>query len=296
MKLFLIANPAAGHSARQKVQQAIDILGADGRTVGLHWTAQRGDATELARQAVAQQADLVVAVGGDGTLNEVVHALAGTSVPLGVIPLGTANCFALETGIPLDSGEAARSLLTGRPMRIHLGQADDGYFLLMAGVGFDADIVYRVEQNLASKKRLGKLAYVSQGFLRVVRYHPARLKIILDGREELEAYSVVVGNTRYFGGRFVITPQAGFDKAELDVCLFQGKSRRDMVRYAWGIVRGRHLEQPDVLYRKARKVEVQADEGRAHVQVDGDYWGTTPVRFRIVPDALTVLLPQKKES
>lgn len=294
MKLFMIANPAAGHTARQKVRQAIDTLEAAGRRVDLHWTTQRGDATELARQAVGGQADLVVAVGGDGTLNEVAHALAGTPVPLGLIPLGTANCFALEAGIPFDMVQAARCLLTGRPERIHLGQADASYFLLMGGIGFDADIVYRVEQRPALKKRLGKLAYVSQGFVHVARYHPARLQVTLDGREALEAYGVVIGNTRYFGGRFVITPQAGFDKPELDVCLFQGKSRGAMFRYAWAILRGCHLDQPDVLYRKAREVSVCAPEGQARVQVDGDYWGTTPVQFRIVPDALTVMLPPKK--
>lgn len=296
MKVFLIANPAAGRSARRKVEQAGDLLAGSGWSVGLHWTAQRGDATQLARQAVSERADRVVAVGGDGTLNEVAHALAGTPIPLGVIPLGTANCFALETGIPLNTRQAARALLSARPKRIHLGQANESYFLLMAGIGFDADIVYRIEQHLLSKKRLGKLAYVSQGFLHVVHYAPERLQLVLDGQEELEGYGVVVGNTRYFGGRFMITPRAGFDKAELDVCLFQGGRRADMFRYAWSILRGRHLEQPDVLYRKAKEIEVRAVDGQAHVQVDGDFWGTTPVRFRIVPDALTVLLPQQKES
>ena len=222
--------------------------------------------------------------------------MAGTSVPLGLIPLGTANCFALETGIPFEMEEAARCLLTGRSERIHLGQADDRYFLLMAGIGFDADIVHRVEQRPTLKKRSCKLAYVAQGFIHVARHDPVRLQVILDGREDVDAYGIVIGNTRYFGGRFVITPQAGFDKPELDVCLFQGKSRRAMFRYAWGIVRGRHLEQPDVVYRKAREVDVRAYEGQAHVQVDGDYWGGTPVHFRIVPDALTVMLPPKKKS
>jgi diacylglycerol kinase (ATP) len=287
MKLVMIANPVAGGGARPKVQAAIELLKKAGYEVDVRWTQHGGHAIELARQAAGERPDLVTSVGGDGTLNEVICGLAGSDVPLGVIPLGTANCFALETGIPLEPCQAAEALIKSKPKRIHLGQAGERYFVLMASVGLDADVVYRVNPRV--KKRLGRLAYVVKGFQCLASRRP-KLQVRLDGEQPIEGFLAVVSNMRYYGGRFLVTPDAGFDKEELDVCIFQGEGAIAHLRFAWGVVRNRHLKFKNVIYRKAKEISIESPEP-AHIQVDGDYFGTTPADFRIVPNALTVMLP-----
>jgi len=291
----MIANPTAGRSVRAKVQQAAAILREAAWPVELHWTQQRGSALQLARQAVEAQAEAAIAVGGDGTVNEVLNGLIGSTLHLGVIPLGTANCFAHESGIPVNPAKAARMLLESRPRRIHLGKAGETYFLLMASVGFDAEVVDRLSSTL--KQRLGKLAYILTALRLFFQYRPPRLRLVVDGQEQLEGYGVVIGNTRYYGGRFQITPQAGYDKEELDVCLFQSPGVRALMRYAWGILNGsRHLKYKDVVYRKTKRVSVESLSSAAPVQIDGDPLGRTPMQFEMVPNALSVLLPQRADS
>jgi len=291
MKLYMIANPVAGRGVRSEVEAAAEVLKQGPYEVDLLWTQRGGHATELAREAVEKHPDLVVAVGGDGSINEVVSGLAGSNVPLGVIPLGTANCYALETGIPLDARQAARVILEGQPKRVHLGRAGERYFMLMASVGFDAQVVYEV--NPGVKKKFGKLAYVIKGFQCLTASHP-KLTITLDDKETYEGHLAIISNMRYYAGRFLVTPDAGFEKDELDVCIFQQDGFFPILRFAWGVWRRRHLKGKDVIYRKAKTIRVESAQP-SHVQVDGDYYGTTPVEFQIVPDALTVILPRSRK-
>lgn len=284
----MIANPVAGRGIQRQVQSALDVLDGGPYQVELHWTNAAGHAVALARQAAQEQVDLVVVVGGDGTLNEVINGLATTETPLGIIPVGTVNCFALETGIPQDARRAARLLLESQPRRIHLGQAGERYFALMAGIGFDADVVYSVNARL--KRRLGKIAYILRGMVYLFQFSPPPLQLILDQNERLEGYGVVIGNMRHYAGRFYVTPHASFDLEELDVCLFQGQGIRAVIRSVREVISGKHLMNPEVVYRKAREIQVTS-ERPACVQVDGEYYGKTPLHFRIVPHALTVLLP-----
>jgi len=290
MKICIISNPVAGSLPRKSIHRAVQTLTDAGAEVEIRWTAHAGQATQLARQAAADGNDIVAAAGGDGTINEVVNGLVGTPAALGAIPLGTANCFGHETGIPFQAEKAARILLEGQKRKIPLGRINGRYFILMAGIGFDAEAVYGVNPKI--KKKTGKLAYILSGIQAMAAYHPVRLKIRLDGKEELEGYSLIVGNMQYYGGRFVITPMAGLDRDELGVCIFQSNTLLSLFRYAAGILLfSRHTRFRDVFTATAGRVEVSSEQDVARIQIDGEYFSVTPAEIDIVPEAVDAILP-----
>ncbi|MHB8765056.1 MAG: diacylglycerol/lipid kinase family protein [Deferrisomatales bacterium] len=285
----LISNPAAGRGGRRALDEAVRVLETGGVRVDLRETRRRGDAEALAREATRLDPlpDAVVAAGGDGTIHEVVNGLAHTGVPLGVLPLGTANVFARELELPSDPARAARAVLEGRPRRVHLGMAGGRYFLCMAGVGFDAQVVY--ELDLGLKRVLGKLAYLATG-LKVLMAPPRHpFEVEIDG-ERLTACGAVVGKGHYWGGSLQVTPDARIDEPDLHLCLFTGSRPWDLMRYTSGILRGRHLSYPDVLLRRARRFTLHCPRPLP-VQADGDLIGALPMAFSVAEQALTVLGP-----
>lgn len=287
--LVVISNPAAGRGGRRKLRDALAVLEHRGIQVEHRETGRRGDAERLAREAAGRnpRPGAVVAAGGDGTIHEVVNGLAYTGVPLGVLPLGTANVYARELGLPPEAADAARALLGGTARRVHLGMAGDRYFLAMAGVGFDAQVVY--ELDLGLKRLLGRLAYVSTG-LRVLAAPPRHcFDVELEG-ETICACGAVIGKGRYWGGAFQVTPDARVEEPELYLCLFTRSRPWDLMRYAAGILSGRHLAYPDVVLRRARRFSVRCSRP-LHVQADGDLAGTLPMEFSVAEGALSVLAP-----
>ncbi len=297
MKLVLISNPASGRSKKGKVEQAVQILRNGGvHEVLLRWTEKARDGTRLAREAAHQGADAVIAAGGDGTINEVLNGLAGTPTPMGVIPLGTANCYALEVGIPLDASRAAKAILDSERKSISLGKTGETFFLLMAGIGYDAEVVHRLEDALSWKRKLGKAAYLLLGLKSLLVYRPPQLRVSMDGSDPVEGYAAIIGNARSYGGRFRVTPQADLEEEALDVCLFQRKDMGSMLRYSWGILRGgKHIQYRDIVYRKCRTVRVES-ETPSPVQMDGDRFGQTPVTIELAPKALQVLIPKSRKE
>ena len=163
--------------------------------------------------------DRIVAAGGDGTLNEAINGLAPSSLPLGFLPLGTTNVFALEAGIPFAVEKACDIALDGAPTPVCLGAADGARFLLMAGVGFDAEVVYRVSARL--KRWSGKLAYLASAVSLCFARLPPRSKSSARTAPFFGAYSLIIGNGRLYGGRFSVTPEASLTEDLLDVCLFR---------------------------------------------------------------------------
>ena len=295
LAIRIIANPAAGRAGNKKISDILDYLGRRGAEAKAFITGKRGDAIEATRRAVREskgkKIDMVVAAGGDGTINEVVNGLMGSDIPLGVIPLGTVNVYALETGIPQDYRKACDVLLEGEVRKVRVGKINDRYFVLMAGVGFDADVVYRLDLGL--KKNMGKLAYVLTGIGRLARYDFKKLDIEIDGGRRYEGCSVVIGNMKYYGGRVSVTPLANFDKDTLDVCIFKGGGAINMIRYTFGVLRKRHLSYEDVEYLSVKSLRVFS-KTKTYIQVDGDVYGVLPAEFAKADERLSVILPAHK--
>ena len=291
-RALIVLNPYAGQasSLRQNVEEARNVWLAHGWTVDVETTHQPGDGVRLAREAAEQGYDVVAAAGGDGTINEVINGLAGTRTALAALPIGTVNVWVRELGFPLEPRAAAAALLHARRHRIDLGRAGDRYFLLMAGIGFDAAVVNEVRSD--EKRRLGALAYVVRAFDLALRYRGRRARIALDGRIiRGRVLLVVIGNSQLYGGVFKITARACIDDGLLDVCIIKGDSLAEAPLRLFSILRQRYNLDPRIEYHRARVVHIDT-RGALPVQVDGDQSGSTPMTFSVAPGALYALLPQ----
>ena len=291
LSIVLISNPAAKKASDRKVAMASYYLQSKGCTVEVLFTEKRGDAESLAKEAIKKSPSLVIAAGGDGTINEVINGITGTEIPLAILPLGTTNVLAKELGIS-ETVEAAmkiaisrtpRSISLGKIVYTHYSSLITRYFCLMAGIGFDGESVFRISE--AVKKMSGKGAYILSGLRTLSGFNPEKLTFSINGMT-YAGYSAIIGNAAKYGGHFRVTPDARLTDPFLYVCLFKGKKRLDLIRYVLGIVTGRHLAFQDIEYLKAGSIEIQ---GKAHIQIDGDYLGMTPAKIDIVRDALRLI-------
>jgi YegS/Rv2252/BmrU family lipid kinase len=289
MVVKVIANPTAGRGGKNTLVQIQTYLRLRGAKVDLFETSKRGDALQAAREALNENVDIVVGAGGDGTINEIINGLAGSNIPLGVIPLGTVNVFALETGIPMDPAGACDVILEGVPKKVNLGRVNDRYFLLRGGVGFDAYVVYGLDIRL--KRLSGRLSYILTALGRGLTYRSSHLEIELDNGRKVSGYGAVVGNMKYYGGAMSITPFADMERNDLDVCIFKSKGFGNILRYTWGVMRNRHLTYPDVEYHTVQSLKIKS-KGKTYIQADGDVVGQLPAEFSIAEEGITVMLPQ----
>lgn len=290
-RALIVFNPTAGQaeSLEQDLRAAAGVWRDHGWRVELRPTERSGDGTRIAREAAAEGFDVVVAAGGDGTINEVVNGLAGTRTALATLPVGTVNVWAREIGLPLQPRATAETLLRSHVRRIDLGRAGGRYFLLMAGVGFDAAVVGEVRSP--EKRRLGMLAYVLRGLEVATRYRGKRARVVLDGRRVGgRILLVVIGNSQLYGGVVKITPRAIIDDGLLDVCIIKGASLLSAPLRALSILLQRYNLDPAIEYHRARSIRVETRAGLP-VQVDGDHIGQTPMTFEVAPGALRALLP-----
>jgi len=263
--------------------------------VELYATPGPNRAGELARHAVKQGCDLILAAGGDGTINEAVNGMAGTDVAFGALPAGTANVLANEVGLSTRPDRAAVQLLSAVPTRIALGALDmpghmRRHFVLMAGVGLDARIVYELDINL--KARLGKLAYWHGGFLQLGRPVP-RFSICVDGQEQQASFALIT-RVRNYGGDFQIARRIKLTDADFEIVVFANYGWQDYLRFFGAVVTNRLYETPGVtVYRSTKAVLKSPGDGRIYVQADGEAIGNLPATISTIPNALTLLIPKR---
>jgi YegS/Rv2252/BmrU family lipid kinase len=286
-KVLVIYNPVAGLRQRRQFGATLRHLTMAGCTVAVRETAAAGAASTLARAGLDEAPDVIVAAGGDGTINEIINAVAGTSAVLGLIPLGTANVLAAEIGLPSDPRGVAEVIAAGRARPIYLGAVGARRFAMMASFGYDAHAVDRV--NLALKRRLGKLAYVASGVDTWVRHRELRFALEIDGKP-YSAASVVIAKGHYYGGRFQCAPDARLDEPRLYACLLERPGRWNVLRYGLALGTGQLGRLSDVRVIPAEVVRVTAPAGEP-IQADGDIVGETPAEFRVSSERLNLLMP-----
>jgi diacylglycerol kinase (ATP) len=289
--MLAIRNPlAAGGGHRRDLQRVLEALAALGFAVDEHPTTAPGDAAAFAAQAVAEGYDVVCAIGGDGTVNETVNGLAGTGVPLAIVPTGTVNVLAMELGIPLDPPDAVRVIGKGSVSWIDLGLAGDRYFALMAGIGMDARTVASV--NPVLKKTLKEAAFAVQGAVSYFTHDEPLLRIECAERT-VEGYFAVFGNAANYGGAFGITPFADMRDGLLDVCVLEDKSFLGTAWYWLAALINSHINHPKVAYFRTEAARVSAvdPDQEVLVQTDGEVAGKLPLECRVAPRALRVIVP-----
>jgi YegS/Rv2252/BmrU family lipid kinase len=238
---------------------------------------------------------VVVAAGGDGTLNEVVQGVAGTRSAVGYLPLGTVNIWAREVGIPMNLEAAARSLVAAQIKQVDLGRANGRYFLLMAGMGFDAEVVSRARRLESLKRRFGVLPYAAAAVSTMPRYRGMSLELTYDGiYRTVRALMLVVGNTRLYGGHWYFTPRAVANDGWLDLAIVKGSGPVAMLRRSLPMLVSRRVSRESETVR-VRELSVRSREPVPY-QVDGELAGDSPVDFSIAPGALRVLVPRGQDT
>ncbi len=303
----LIYNPIAGRRPRRRerqIEQAAAALRAGGLAVEVARTSGPGTAQGLARAAVAGGKDLVIVCGGDGTVNEVINGVAPGKITLAILPGGTANIVARELRLPQDPVRAARQLPQWSARRIALGLATCSigpsapgsevvrrYFLSVAGIGFDAYIVHRL--SLAFKMSFGVVAYGWEALRQVMRYSFPPFVCRVDGRELCGTFAVI-HRTRRYAGWLHLAPSANLFEARVSLCLFKGRHRARYFFYAAAAAVRQHLRLRDVELIQGREVVcATAESGQPiYFELDGEFAGKLPTTFEVVPDALTLLVPE----
>jgi diacylglycerol kinase (ATP) len=291
----IIYNPVARKLSRSQhlLQRTIEALNQQGIEAALVATTAPGSASVQAKRQIEAGCDLILAAGGDGTINEVADGVIHSSVPLGIIPCGTANVLARETHIPINMLAAARAVSQMVPTRVaigmlRLGSFEERSFLCMAGAGLDADIVCHI--NLDLKAALGKLAYYIGGFSQVFR-PITEFQVSVDG-VQYEASFALISRVRNYGGDLEIARGASLLRNEFQVVLFRGKHFLRYVPYLAAV--GLHVAEriSGCTFVYGRHVTCRPANGEGiFVQVDGELAGKLPISAEIVPDALTLLLP-----
>ncbi len=300
----LIYNPIAGRRPARRereIRDAAEALGQAGIDARLAATAGPGEARQLAAQAVSRNDELVLVCGGDGTINEVINGLAPSPIPLGVLTGGTANILGKELNLPPDPVSAALALPNWSPRRIALGQASwrdpeqsppiaRRYFISVAGIGFDAHIVYRLSNKL--KMSWGVAGYVFEAFRQVVRYGFPPFTCEMNGPQET-ATLAVIHRTRLYAGWLHLAPTADLFGSQFTTCLFRSRRWSRYLLYAAAVLARRHLRLHDVELIHATKIECAARVPGKPIrfELDGELVGTLPATFEVVPDALTLLVP-----
>ena len=290
-RLLVIHNPTAGRGERRRLAAVLTALRKEAVQVELHATGSAGDAERTARDC-GPDIDVLVVAGGDGTINEAINGLMArerSPVPaLGIIPIGTTNVLSRDLRIPRQADALARLLADGRTRDIHVGRANGRYFSLMCGVGMDAHIVNRTSLRL--KKRIGKLAYVLQGLRELAAGLPRRYRVEIDGSEVVEASSVIVAKSRFYGGEFQLAPQADIGKPELQVCLFLRGGRLSTLLYIIGMGIGHLDRMPGYRTVVATAVSITGHDGDP-AQLDGDCRGCLPLEIGLGERPLSVIAP-----
>lgn len=300
--VLLIYNPTAGPRGelRRDLDRVVGYLDERGWRVATRATRKPGDATELARVAVAARIKAVLVAGGDGTVHEVVNGLVGSDTAMGVLPVGTGNVWAKEIGLPtmgLTQPDrllaAARMLVDGEVRWVDVGRVGDRYFLNSAGVGIDASVAAQVEPRTRTAKQLGGVVpYLVAGLSIARDFRGIRSTVVIDGHTvRTTVLLVVVANIQLYGGVVKMTPEARLDDGLLDVRIFKGMGPSWVFRHVAGVFTHRHLRDPMVSHCQGRCVTILTTEP-IPVQLDGEPVGTTPISIEVVPRSLRVLVPR----
>ena len=284
-KTLVILNPAARSDKASRLRERIATLSGG---APMRLTSEAGDARRIAAEAVREGFEVVIAAGGDGTLNEVVNGLGGAPVRLGILPVGTMNVFATELGIPQGNLERAWNVIEhGKVVEVDLPQANDTHFIQLAGVGLDAEVVRKTTAD--SKRALGPLSYLLT-LVQVAAHKPSRVMLEAEGGRIREGSFALIGNGRLYGGPFPVFQRASLFDGLLDVLVFQNQSHWDVVRYFQAIAFGTHPQLPDVEYFQTSTLRVTSS-GDVPLELDGEVAGMLPCLFSVSSQKLRVLAP-----
>jgi len=292
-KARIIYNPTAGREAfKKEIAIVLEQLEIAGYESSAHATTCEGDATQAAIAASEREFDLIVAVGGDGTLNEVINGVAGQAYrpKIGIIPAGTTNDFARALDIPRNIQEAVDIIVANHAMFMDVGKVNDQYFINIAGGGKLTELTYEVPSKL--KTMLGQLAYYIKGIEMLPFLRPIHTKIEYDGTiidEEIMLF--LIANTNSVGGFEKLAPDAKIDDGYFDLLILKKSNIAEFIRVATAALRGAHIEDKNMIYTQAKHIKVTPND-KMQLNIDGEFGGLLPGEFTNIKQHIEFLIPE----
>lgn len=293
MRTLFIVNPTSGrdrsaHLKRKLLDRVARMPNAEAVVLSV-----AGEAEDIARDAARDGCETIVVAGGDGTVNEVINGIGDSETALGIVPVGTGNVLAYELGIPSENLERALEAVQRRRVReFDLGLSDTTRFLLMAGFGFDAEVVRSVPPR--AKGLFGRLAYAPTLIRESVCYRPSTFRLVLDGETSLSvaAYNVIVCNCASYAPNLQVAPDARPDDGLLDVLIFEHRPAMKLRFLGWlsASMITQWAADPCASHHRVKSVSIES-EPAVKMQLDGDVRGESGVEIRVLPRALRLIVP-----
>ncbi len=288
----IIYNPTSGRELfRKHLPEVLEKLEIAGYETSCHATTCEGDAVKAAKIAVERGFDLVIAAGGDGTLNEVVAGVSSFEKrpKIGLIPMGTTNDFARAMRIPRDIVKSVDIILTGQTIPVDVGVVNDRHFINIAGGGKMTELTYDVPSKL--KTVLGQLAYYLKGIEMLPSIRASHLHIEYDeGIFDGEAMMFLVGLTNSVGGFEKLAPDSSINDGKFTLIILRKCNIAEFIRLATLAIGGNHLDDPLVIYRKTSRIKVTAED-KVQLNLDGEYGGNLPAEFKNLCRHIEVFVP-----
>jgi YegS/Rv2252/BmrU family lipid kinase len=293
---YLIYNPAAHSFKKKKLNQMIDWLSVHNTKLTAIPTEYPGHASKIVTRLIedGHNPEVILAAGGDGTITEVAQPLIGTEIPLGILPMGTANVLAAvyqltNTTFNLETIQRRHYKKISVGKATFLKEMKESYFLLMCGVGLDAQVCKDVNHKL--KNIIGKGAYALQTLQNLCQNKQRNFDVHTDKEVSL-CQMLVTSLTSYYGGKFQLTPNANHFAKEFELCLLEKVNPKSLLSLFKTLSKANHQQLPNVTLKKSSTCTINCEQ--LPVQLDGDYYGLTPVKLEVIPDALNLIIPENK--
>lgn len=292
MKSLFIVNPTAGKKKGLEFIKAFESEIADKTDYIIEVTKEKGQATKIARRYSSEDDYIIYAVGGDGTVNEVVNGMAGSGSILAIIPTGSGNDMVRSIYPSYSNEELLRRLLIGSVKKIDLYKTDESYYLNIASVGLDADIVFNADKYKKKSYIKGEFTYLISLFKSLLGKKGVRAKVLFDGQEvyDKDFLLLTVSNGRFYGGGIPITPHAELDDGVPDVCFIKETKLRKLLPVLPKVFKQTHEETDVVEVYHPQKVEIIGEKA-FRVNVDGEVWETKHIIMEVIPNSFQILVP-----
>lgn len=302
VKHLFIVNPAAGNGIALRMARTIGKLFRELKQkykdidYEIVFTRYEGHATEIARDFSSTGDYRIYAVGGDGTLNEVLNGMVGTNSTLACIPGGSGNDFIKSVVSKFDRRRILLDTILGTEREVDLGMADDRYFLNIASLGFDANVVKNSEKYKTGPIVPNKVSYLLSVISTAMDIKPEKVRIIADGEVfDEEVFMVAVANGKYYGGGIKIAPLAEIDDGLLEVIIVTDIDRAKVMKFLPKAIAGKHMGLPELQYRRCKRVEIVAEEP-VYINVDGELAARRKVTFSIADKKVKMVFPRETEE
>lgn len=293
----VIYNPSSGRELfKRRLPEVLVKFEKAGYETSCHETTGEGDAEAEAKLASNRGYDIVIAAGGDGTINEVINGLANAPIrpKFGVIPVGTSNDFARALRIPRTVDKAVNIIIEGNTIPVDIGKMNDRYFINIAGGGHLTELSYEVPSKL--KTGLGQLAYYLKGIEMLPSLKATEVSIEYDGEIfEGEIMLFLVANTNSVGGFEKLVPDSNVQDGKFSLLILKKTNLADLIRIATLAIRGEHLNDPNIIYEKASTIRV-INKGHMQINLDGEYGGDAPANFVNLQRHMEIFVPKKRNS